>query len=392
MARNKKAPGSFERRGHAWRWRVCVGGAYHRFTFRTTERQEAERCARREYEKLDRQAERKADGLTVGAKFSGLIAYFEEHRIPRLAPGTQCAYKDSLKPIREFFLDTLGDPVVERVRSAHVTQFLDWRRGHRLSGKGALHNRTLAKDRAVLHRMFEVAQDLEWREGNPVARVDVEKADKRQPVILTVEQLETLLTQCTDPMVRLFVLMCAETGARCESEALWVRWTDVDLEGGYLTIESGRDGHRTKGGRSRSTPLTPRLIAALRDHFAAYRFAAYDGRRPEYLFHHTRTLRHHVAGERITSLRRAVTEAAVRAKLPAEWTTHDLRHRRVTTWLAEGKSAVLVREAVGHADLRTTMHYTHMVKENLRALVEPVAPPATGGQTVGQNLGISGAQ
>ena len=49
---------------------------------------------------------------------------------------------------------------------------------------------------------------------------------------------------------------------------------------------------------------------------------------------------------------------------------HDLRHRRVTTWLADGKSAALVREAMGHAGLRTTLGYSHPAKEHLRALVD----------------------
>ena len=49
---------------------------------------------------------------------------------------------------------------------------------------------------------------------------------------------------------------------------------------------------------------------------------------------------------------------------------HDLRHRRVTTCLGEGKSAVLVKEAVGHADLGTTMEYTHLAREHVRGLVE----------------------
>ena len=75
------------------------------------------------------------------------------------------------------------------------------------------------------------------------------------------------------------------------------------------------------------------------------------------------------AGERIGSLRRAFGNAATGAGLPAGFTQHDLRHRRITVWLAEGKSAVLVKEAVGHADLRTTMAYTHLSREHLRALV-----------------------
>jgi site-specific recombinase XerD len=47
-----------------------------------------------------------------------------------------------------------------------------------------------------------------------------------------------------------------------------------------------------------------------------------------------------------------------------------MRHRRVTTWLAVGTDAMKVKEPMGHADLRTTMDYTHLMWENLRGLVE----------------------
>lgn len=59
---------------------------------------------------------------------------------------------------------------------------------------------------------------------------------------------------------------------------------------------------------------------------------------------------------------------------------HDLRHRRVTTWIAEGRPVTLVREAVGYADLATTMRYTHLAKEHLRALVEEPSSGRMGGQ------------
>lgn len=73
-----------------------------------------------------------------------------------------------------------------------------------------------------------------------------------------------------------------------------------------------------------------------------------------WVFHHVVSRRRHAAGARIKSMRAAFTNAAVRAKLPDALHQHDLRHRRVTTWLAEGKNPVHVKEAVGHADLRTT--------------------------------------
>ena len=80
--------------------------------------------------------------------------------------------------------------------------------------------------------------------------------------------------------------------------------------------------------------------------------------------------RTHTRGQRIQSLRPAFDAAKKRASLPADFVRHDLRHRRATTWLANGKSAVLVMEAMGHADLKTTMWYTHLVPENLLALVD----------------------
>jgi integrase len=115
--------------------------------------------------------------------------------------------------------------------------------------------------------------------------------------------------------------------------------------------------------------MTPRLDAAVREHMAAFRMATYEGTRSPWVFHHVRTRRHHGAGTRIGSLRNAFRNAAKRAGLPPEFHQHDLRHRRVTTWLAEGKNPVHVMEAMGHSDLKTTMGYTHLSKTHLRALV-----------------------
>jgi site-specific recombinase XerD len=88
------------------------------------------------------------------------------------------------------------------------------------------------------------------------------------------------------------------------------------------------------------------------------------------VFHHTTTRCRAKAGQRIGVLRRAFGNAVERAKLPADLHQHDLRHRRVTTWLSDGADVEKVREAMGHADLRTTMGHTHLVRENLCSLVE----------------------
>ena len=231
--------------------------------------------------------------------------------------------------------------------------------------------RTLAKDRAVLHAVFTFAETLEVVQGNPVRTVPPPKGDARQPVIINDQQLETLLAACEEPMLRLFVLFLAETGARCESEALFVRFEDIDIASRFVTIASGRDGHRTKSGRSRAVPLTSRLREDLRDHMATYRMRSYrGGKRSEWVFHHPTTRRTAIAGERIKSLRAAFAGAVKRTGLPGDLNQHDLRHRRVTTSLAAGQSPVLVQKAMGHSDLQTTMRYTHLVADDLLALVD----------------------
>jgi len=116
-------------------------------------------------------------------------------------------------------------------------------------------------------------------------------------------------------------------------------------------------------------PLTPRLAAALKRHAAAYRLAAYGRKRSPWVFHHTSEGRNRVPGERIRSMRHGFEAAVRRAKLPPALHQHDLRHRHVTTWLADGANPVHVKEAMGHSDLRTTMGYTHLVREHLNSLV-----------------------
>lgn len=397
MARRRRIPGTFDRRGDTIRVRLRVAGERYTYTVETTDRRAAERFAVTKAQELERSAARRAAGLTIGTRFSALLEHFERVELPALAVGASDAYRDSFKPIREYFVETIGDPTVESIQARHVSEYLAWRRVHRFAGNNTakqktsndseasenrekqspkpVSNRTLQKDRAVLHRMFAIADRLEYRDGNPVARTPMPKADPRDPVILTDDQFEALLTQCIDrPMLALYVLLLGETGLRCESEALRLTWEDVDIEGGFIRVASGRNGHRTKSGKGRWVPMTPRLTSAMRRHFVAYRAAEYDGKTTPWIFHHDHTYQRHAAGTRVQCLRAAFQSAAKRAKLPPELRQHDLRHRRVTTWLAHGKSATLVKEAMGHSDLRVTMAYTHLAREHLRDLIDQPGP------------------
>jgi integrase/recombinase XerD len=373
MARRRNYPGSIERRGDSFRVRLCVGGQRYRFNLPHVTEKQAQRFASEKQRELEARAGRKALGLPDVIAFSGLLSRYEAEELPELAPGAQAAYQDSLKPFRAYFVEKLEDPLIENIAAAHVKQYMSWRRTHGPDGKRKkpLSGRTVAKDRAVLHRIFAYADELELREGNPVSRVKPPKSDPRDPVILSADEYERLLAACGhSDMLYLYTLFLGETGARNESEALWVRWEDLDLGAGFVWIDSGRKGRRTKSGKGRWVPLTPRLSDALSEHRARYRLITYGGQRSRWVFHHTRRRRNSTPGERIGSLRRAFHNAGERAQLPEGFRGHDLRHRRVTTWLAAGKDVTKIKEIVGHSDIRTTMAYTHLVREDLLDVVD----------------------
>ena len=116
--------------------------------------------------------------------------------------------------------------------------------------------------------------------------------------------------------------------------------------------------------------MSRRLIQAYREHFLRFRNARYNAKTSEWVFHHVKNQRNARAGDRIKSMRRAIKEAAKRAGLPPDFHVHDLRHWRITRWIAEGKPISAVQKAVGHSDPRVTAWYTHLLDEDLEILVD----------------------
>jgi integrase len=375
--KTKSYPGSIERRGRAWRVRLCVEGQYLRFTFHGT-KAGAQNFATEKYAELAKQEKRLREGKRLPPRFSELWAEFEAQELPALSPGTRTSYTGSyLRAFEPFFVDDLGDPKVSDIGRGDVKRFLAWRRNWRVGKDGGVSAHTVARDFRVLKRLLNFALELEDIDANPCTRMKPPKADPRDAPILSHDQFEALLTAAEpNPMLHLYVLLLGETGLRSASEALKLRWDDVDIVAGFVHVRSDA-GRRTKNGRSRWVPLTPRLRTALQDHAASYRLAVYDGARTEYVFHHVLTSRKAKAGAPIRSMRRSFGSAARAATLPTEFRPHDLRHRRVTRWLAEGKPAALVQEAMGHSSFQTTLGYAHLAREHLRSLVSE-APAVEG--------------
>jgi site-specific recombinase XerD len=53
-------------------------------------------------------------------------------------------------------------------------------------------------------------------------------------------------------------------------------------------------------------------------------------------------------------------------------TSHTLRHSFATHLLEAGTNIRVVQKLLGHADVKTTEIYTHVLQQNLQAVVSPL--------------------
>lgn len=79
--------------------------------------------------------------------------------------------------------------------------------------------------------------------------------------------------------------------------------------------------------------------------------------------------RHHVLE---SGLQKAVKLAVNRAQITKRVSSHTFRHSFATHLLEDGVNIRVVQELMGHADVKTTEIYTHVMEKNISATVSPL--------------------
>lgn len=163
-------------------------------------------------------------------------------------------------------------------------------------------------------------------------KIKMLKTADELPRLLMPDQIKTLLEKA-DSDFRRYLTFMIWTGCR-RKEGLNLEWQNVNLDKGYCKVTG-------KGSKERIVPLMPPVIEALEPvkKDIGKVFIQYHRDTISKMFH---------------SL---AASCEITARL------HDLRHSAVTYMLKSGIKIEVVKEIVGHAQLSTTMIYTHVLDE-----------------------------
>jgi site-specific recombinase XerD len=229
--------------------------------------------------------------------------------------------------------------------------------------------RSIARKASALRRYFGWLARTGRLTVDPSAGLSAPSGEGRLPRVLRADELTRLLddppaaVDGDDDCVRLrddaVLELLYGSGLRV-AEACGLRPGDLDLEQRTVTVWG-------KGGKQRQVPLSRPAVEALVAWLDAGRRAmATATTPPEAVFLNRRGGR---LGPR--DVRRILDRRASAPTSP-----HALRHTYATHLLDGGADLRAVQELLGHADLSTTQHYTHVSKERLRAVHEATHPRA----------------
>lgn len=273
-----------------------------------------------------------------------------------------------------------------KLSAQHVEQFLS-----HLATAGKVAASTQRQALNALVFLYRDVLDMPLQDKIAPARA---KRTPRPPTVLTQEEVKRILAHLDTPHALMAALLYG-AGLRL-MECVRLRIQDIDFGQNLIFVRSG------KGGKDRTTVLPTNIRDELQHHIERikqqhhqdleagfgevyipealarkYRMAAKETGW-QYVFaakkrsvdpRSGREMRHHVLE---SGLQKAVKRATARAGITKKVGCHTLRHSFATHMLEAGINIRVLQELMGHADVKTTEIYTHVMSKDIRVLQSPL--------------------
>lgn len=203
------------------------------------------------------------------------------------------------------------------------------------------------REMALLKNLFNRCREWKLFEGeNPVASVKMTKEPRQRLRFLELDEEDRLLTGCAEPL-RTIILVGIYCGLRVKSEALTLRWDDIDMAGKLLSVSVSY----AKSGQTRSVPMNSLVLAALTrlPKTREWVFARPDGK----------------PYRAVQGFRAACRRAGLRDVTP-----HTLRHTFATRLIENGVDLRTVQELGGWSQIQMLQRYGHVTPSRKAEAVE----------------------
>jgi integron integrase len=280
----------------------------------------------------------------------------------------------------------LGDKPVEEASGDDIRRYLE-----HLAVVGKV---SASTQRQALNALVFLVRETMGRDLGDFSGYRPGRSDKRIPIVLSPRECQALFAQLTD-VHRIMAQLMYGAGLRL-MELLRLRVQDLQFEQGIVIVRQG------KGGKDRVSVLPESLRLPLLEQRDRVRALFEEDRQanlpgvwlPQAVENKIPTAgiqwawqwvfpsrqlaidprsglkrRHHVQD---AALQNAIRKAARAANLSLRVTPHTLRHSFATHLLANGADIRTVQELLGHADVATTMIYTHVLNRPGLAVRSPL--------------------
>jgi integrase len=252
-----------QRRDGRWEARISLGGGKRKTLYGKTRKEARDRllAAQRDRENGSPVPDQR---LKLGQYLDG---WLEDAAKPAIRPLTYASYRSM---VRLHIKPALGSRPLAKLGPSEVQEFLNHKHASGLSA------RTVQHLHAVLRRAL--GQALRWGlvPRNVAALATSPRVVRKEVSVWTPEQARAFLDGIDGHRLEGLYALALAIGVR-QGEALGLKWEDLDLDGGTLTVR--RQLQRidsklqlvewTKTGRSRRTIAIPGFaVAALRQHRA----------------------------------------------------------------------------------------------------------------------------
>lgn len=218
-------------------------------------------------------------------------------------------------------------------------------------GKG-----TATRTVGLLGGIMSFAVSRQLRPDNPVRGVKRYPDRKGERYLSAAElarlgeALASMEQEGANPAAIAIIRFLAFTGAR-KNEVTRLRWSEVDLERGYLRLGDSKTGAKVIPIGAPAVEVLASLTAVEESPFV---FPATSG---------------DAAFQGTEKVWRKLRE---RAGFP-ELRLHDLRHSFASVGLARGDALPVIGAILGHSDIKTTSRYAHLADDPVRQSADAIA-------------------